>query len=161
MSGPFVYVEVDSTSAKQAVDVVARVRERLIDELDARQRELGAPTATYVVLMDIVPPTPPEAGYTSKIMGAAMALVLTLFLALSIAYGLRKRRRNKAARAAAEAAAEPPAVPERKPEPVVNGAKPIARNGSGEEDDMPTDSFPAVVLEEGANGESATRERTG
>lgn len=146
MDGPFLYVEATSTSAKASADVVARARERLIRELDGRQRELGAPTATYVVLMDIVPPTPPEADAMDKFMGAAMGFVIAMFLGISIVYGLERRRaRRRVARA--------PAVPEK--ELVVHAQIPEKRPEpapAGDEDDMPTDSFPAVAVEETSNG---------
>ncbi|MFI6389163.1 hypothetical protein ACIBHY_23935 [Nonomuraea sp. NPDC050547] len=144
MDGPFLYVEATSTSAKASADVVAKARERLIRELDGRQRELGAPTATYVVLMDIVPPTPPESDSMDKFMGAAMGFVIAMFLGISIVYGLERRRaRRRVARA--------PAVPEK--ELVVHAQIPGKRpEPAADEDDMPTDSFPAVVAEETSNG---------
>ncbi|MFI6502175.1 hypothetical protein [Nonomuraea typhae] len=144
MSGPFVLVQATSTSAKVASEVVARARERLIRELDGRQRELGAPTATYVVLMDIVPPTAPEAAVTDKLMGAAMGFVIAVFLGLSIAYGLERRRSRRRVATAA------PAVPER--ELVVHARIPDRAPVPAEpdEDDMPTDSFPAVRAEDAA-----------
>jgi hypothetical protein len=150
MDGPFVYVEATSTSAKNAADVVARVRDRLILELDDRQRELGAPTATYVVLMDVVPPTAPEADHSDRLMGAATGLVLAMFLGLSAVYGLERRR-----------AATRPAVSELKPlqapEPSAPEPKPLRPAPEVAEDDMPTDSFPAVA----AGEESAAREHSG
>ncbi|MFI6906814.1 hypothetical protein ACIBKY_36520 [Nonomuraea sp. NPDC050394] len=151
MDGPFLYVEVTSTSAKASADVVAKARERLIRDLDGRQRELGAPTATYVVLMDIVPPTPPEADAMDKFMGAAMGFVIAMFLGISIVYGLERRRaRRRVARAPAVPERELPReelvlhtqIPEKRPEPAP----------TADEDDMPTDSFPAVVAEETSNG---------
>ncbi|MBB5075454.1 hypothetical protein [Nonomuraea endophytica] len=159
MDGPFLYVEATSTSAKASADVVAKARERLIRELDGRQRELGAPTATYVVLMDIVPPTPPESDAMDKFMGAAMGFVIAMFLGISIVYGLERRRaRRRVARA--------PAVPEKelpreelprkelpREEHVVHAQIPEKRpDPAADEDDMPTDSFPAVVAEETSNG---------
>ncbi|MFD9944477.1 hypothetical protein ACFWYW_21140 [Nonomuraea sp. NPDC059023] len=144
MDGPFLYVEATSTSARASADVVAKARERLIRELDGRQRELGAPTATYVVLMDIVPPTPPESDAMDKFMGAAMGFVIAMFLGISIVYGLERRRaRRRVARAPAVPEKElvvHAQIPDRRPEPVAD------------EDDMPTDSFPAVVAEETSNG---------
>ncbi|MFF3442172.1 hypothetical protein [Streptosporangium sp. NPDC002721] len=87
-NGPFVYVEVESTSATTARDVVAKAKERVRKELATRQDELRAPRSTFISVVDVVPSTTPEAKLSAKVTAAGGALVLVLVIGVAIAYGL-------------------------------------------------------------------------
>ncbi|MDF5755013.1 hypothetical protein [Spongiactinospora sp. TRM90649] len=92
MSGPFIYIETTSGSAQAAKDVTARAQRRIRQELDDRQRALGAPRSTYISIVDVVPPTLPKASLSDKIQFAGGALVACVSLGFGIAYALRRRK---------------------------------------------------------------------
>lgn len=85
-TGPFIVIEGDSTSAASARDIVARVEQRLRVELLGRQKELNAPPATFISVIDVVPPTAPQAQYSMKLEATASALLLGLITSTSVAY---------------------------------------------------------------------------
>ncbi|WP_030924615.1 hypothetical protein [Streptosporangium amethystogenes] len=87
-NGPFVYVEVESTSAATARDVVAKAKERVRKELATRQDELRAPRSTFISVIDVVPSTTPEAKLSAKVTAAGGALFLVFVIGIAIAYGL-------------------------------------------------------------------------
>ncbi|MGH3851999.1 MAG: hypothetical protein ACRDR6_00565 [Pseudonocardiaceae bacterium] len=93
-TGPFIVIEGHSTSAASARDIVARVEQRLRDELLARQKALDAPPATFISLTDVVPPTTPEAQYTRKLEVAAGVLLLGLIASTGVAYFFDKERQG-------------------------------------------------------------------
>jgi hypothetical protein len=85
-SGPFMVIEGYSTSSMGARDIVVRVAQRLRDELVKQQRSLNAPPSTFMGMIDVVPPSAPEAQVTTKLKVAAGALVFGLIASIGVAY---------------------------------------------------------------------------
>ena len=85
-TGPFIVIEGHSTSAAGARDVVVGVEQRLRDELLAQQKALNAPPATFLGIINVVPPTAPQAQYSSKLELTVGALPLGLVASTGVAY---------------------------------------------------------------------------
>jgi hypothetical protein len=164
MTGPFLYIEADSNSAAKANAVVRRTRERLAAELDWRQRNLRAPTNTYVGITDVVPPSEPETSYTDRIAAAVLAFGLGIFVGLSAAYGFLRTRAVRAARRQAEG---DPVAPDEQPEPAKPADEDVPRDVLADperdaagtihpsavpmevnEDTTPTQTMPIVVVDD-------------
>jgi hypothetical protein len=90
-TGPFIYVEVDSTRRTGVRELVLNVERTLRYDLYTRQRQLKAPKSTYLTLSDVVPPSEPEAKNVTKWEYAGAALALVLVLGFGIAYGFDRR----------------------------------------------------------------------
>jgi hypothetical protein len=95
MTGPFIYVEVDSEFATVAKDVTNRAQRRIRQELNKRQEALGAPLSTYVSVVDVVPPSAPEASLGGKFEMAGGALFLGVVGGLGIAYAVQRAKANR------------------------------------------------------------------
>jgi hypothetical protein len=111
LNGPFMYVEVTSTSAATAQQVVKDAQALMRQKLKEWQSSLNAPEKTYVSLIDVVPPNAPapDRGHGTKL--GFLAFVFGFLLCLGIAYLSNQRRLRKRARAAAKrpaVAAAPP-----------------------------------------------------
>lgn len=91
-NGPFMVIEGYSTSPIGARNMVVRVEKRLRDELTNQQRVLRAPPATLIGIIDVVPPSAPEAQNGTKLKVAAAALVLGLIASMSVAYFAHQNR---------------------------------------------------------------------
>jgi hypothetical protein len=109
-TGPFVYIEGDGTSPDQARGVVLRAQQRVRDELVNRQRDLGAPPVTFITMVDVVPPSTPEAQLGAKWQAGAVVLVLGIAFGLTGTYAaqrvLETRRRRRPADGSGEGATE-------------------------------------------------------
>ncbi len=93
--GPFVYIEGESSSASTAHDLVVAAQGLVRAELENRQKALGAPPTTFIKLVDVIPPSTPEASMAGKYQIAGIAFVLALVLGLAGAYtALRMRQRR-------------------------------------------------------------------
>ncbi|RBQ21769.1 hypothetical protein DP939_03500 [Spongiactinospora rosea] len=92
VSGPFVYVQTTSKSAKKARDITAQAQRRLRQELVDRQRQLNAPRSTYIVVVDVVPPTAPVESTSTKLQIAAGTFAFCVVAGLAIAYFFRRRQ---------------------------------------------------------------------
>lgn len=103
-TGPFIVIEGHSTSASAARDIVGRVGQRLRDELVSQQRALKAPPATFISMIDVVPPSTPEAQNTMRWEAAAGALVLGFVASMGCAYFLHRTRRDLQPRLVSERA---------------------------------------------------------
>ena len=97
--GPFVVVTATSESSPEARALTGRVLDRIVQELDERQRAVGAPASTFITSQALVRPTQPQAKIGGKVRFAGAALLLTLFLAIaspfaveSIANGRQRQR---------------------------------------------------------------------
>jgi hypothetical protein len=148
-TGPFVYLESDSVSATEAHDVVVRARQMVQEELANRQKALGAPPSTFIVAVDVVPPSAPEALTGARVQAGALALLLSVVLGLGGTYlvlNVLTRLRRPGGRAAADGAAEQE----------TEQAIPVVRQPSGL--DSPTVQLPFVsrpaapVQARGTNG---------
>lgn len=85
-TGPFIVIKGDSTSPASAREIVVRVAQRLRDELINQQRALNAPPSTFIGMVDVVPPSIPEAQVAMKWQAAIGALVLGLVVGTGVAY---------------------------------------------------------------------------
>ena len=105
-SGPFVFIEGTSVKPQDAQDIVRRVSALASQELAERQKEVDAPTSTYITVNEIVPPTTPEARNTKKLRAAGAAGMLAVFAGLAAAFAFesiasrQKLRRIKPHRSA-------------------------------------------------------------
>ena len=99
ISGPFVFIEGTSSTSQGAQDIVRRVSALAVQDLAERQKELNAPTTTYISVNEVVPPTTPEArrGDKQRAAGAAGTLAVLAGLAAGFAFESvatsRKQRR--------------------------------------------------------------------
>jgi hypothetical protein len=91
ISGPYIYISVDSQSPAKATSVLAAARKRVASELFKWQKALGAPANTFITSTDIVPPAKPEADYSSNWQNGIGAGVLCLLGGLAVAYGVTRR----------------------------------------------------------------------
>lgn len=99
-NGPILFVATESDSAAEAEALAARALERAKQELDNRQRELGAPPSTFITSQVLVAPTAAEAQIGGKIRFAGAAMVLSLLATLgatfafdSLIEAMKRRRR--------------------------------------------------------------------
>lgn len=107
-AGPFIYIEAQATVADDARAVVVRTRQRIRSELNARQKELGAPASTFITVVDVISPTAPTAVVSEKLETAAVALAAGLVVNFGVAYLVegklvRRRQRRRASMSAEEA----------------------------------------------------------
>ncbi|RFU43044.1 hypothetical protein DZF91_03420 [Actinomadura logoneensis] len=101
-TGPFIFVQATSTREGAVTDVVHNAERLLRDDLVNRQRALGAPRQTYLMLTEVVPASAPRAKMTQKWEFSGGAFGAVVCLGFGIAY-LAARRRDLR-----EAAAETP-----------------------------------------------------
>ncbi|WP_165974382.1 hypothetical protein [Nonomuraea deserti] len=125
-NGPFVYVEVESTSPAVVREVMRKARLRIRVELAERQKALGAPVSTHIAILDVMPASVPRLVVTDRLLGAASGGLVGVVAGLGVAYGVQRLR---AARRAGEP--DPPETPEPvtepAPEPVAGPvAEPVA-----------------------------------
>jgi uncharacterized protein involved in exopolysaccharide biosynthesis len=85
-SGPFVFIEGTSTSPEDAQDIVRRVSALAPKDLAMRQKELDAPTSTYITVTEVVPPTTPEPLKVKKLRAAGAAGILAVLASLAATF---------------------------------------------------------------------------
>jgi hypothetical protein len=85
-SGPFVFIEGTSTSPEGAQDIVRRVSALAPRDLAMRQKELDAPTSTYITVTEVVPPTTPEPLKVKKLRAAGAAGILAVLASLAATF---------------------------------------------------------------------------
>jgi hypothetical protein len=120
ITGPFVFVQGNSNTKTGAMDIVKKVEERARLELANRQKELKAPSSTYITAVEVVPPTTPSALGGSRVRSAAAAAALGLIGGLAATFGFesvmvaRAKKTPKKPRKPKQRAKKPepePAVP--------------------------------------------------
>lgn len=172
ISGPYIYIRVDTDSPERASAVLMTARKRVSAELFKWQRTLGAPPNTFITSTDIVPPSRPELDNSARWQGAIGGAVLFLFAGLAVAYGVLRRRALKPqppapAEAATPVVAPPVVAPPRVPAPVVTASvvappavapppvvpaqklpEPVAEVPVGDDDASSTMEFPAYRAED-------------
>lgn len=85
---PFVVITAQSTSPALAKDLVARVTQRARQELVNQQKALKAPPSTYIVLSEVVSPTPPQRTQQgTRLRPAISALAVGLIASVAAAFG--------------------------------------------------------------------------
>ncbi|TDC05025.1 hypothetical protein E1267_20770 [Nonomuraea longispora] len=114
-NGPFVYVEVESTSPAVVTEVMRKAKLRIRVELAKRQTALGAPVSTHIGILDVMPASAPRLVVTDRLLGAASGGLLGVVAGLGAAYGVQRLR---AARRAGDPGPQPEPEPqEHEPEP--------------------------------------------
>lgn len=114
-NGPFIHIESESKSAADAQLAVSKARQFAQEELARRQQAVGAPPSTFIVAVDVVPPSAPEAQTGAKTQAAVVTMVLSfllgicgIYLAFSVLPAVRQRARVPSH---AVSPTVPPAVP--------------------------------------------------
>ncbi|GAA0437825.1 hypothetical protein Acor_80150 [Acrocarpospora corrugata] len=95
ISGPYIYISVDAPTAAHAGTVLDRTQKLIRDQLESRQKVLGAPASTFITVAEVVPESVPEIQLGGKWQGAAAAFVLTLAATFGLAYALVRSRLPK------------------------------------------------------------------
>jgi len=117
-NGPFIYIEVESTSPQVVRDVMAKAQQRVKLELAERQDELDAPISTHIGILDVMPPSLPKRVVQDRLMAAAGGGFAGVAGGLAVAYGITRsglsarQRRSRAGEQAAEPAQETEPAPE-------------------------------------------------
>ena len=91
-TGPFIFVQVDSTTPDGVRDAVLRTENHIRNDLNTRERALNAPKTTYLLLTDVVTPANPVAQQTTKYEYAAGAGLGTILLGFGIALAVQRIR---------------------------------------------------------------------
>ncbi|WP_043630997.1 hypothetical protein [Nonomuraea candida] len=91
-NGPYVHIEVESTSAATARDVMAKAQRRVRTELTNWQTSLGAPPSTHLGILDVRPTSAPRPDTSGKLTAAAGGAVLGLLGGLAAAYATPRLR---------------------------------------------------------------------
>jgi hypothetical protein len=107
IKGPFMYIQAESASAETAIGTVLRAQQLARDELLKRQDEVGAPPSTFLVLVDVVAASPPQALLGAKWQAAGGVLVAGVVFGLTGAYGVQRVRSARHRKAAADAGGDP------------------------------------------------------
>ncbi|MFF5210353.1 hypothetical protein [Streptosporangium sp. NPDC000396] len=102
-TGPYLFIEGESSSAQGARDIVTRVIERARLELVNRQRAVKAPRATYITTYEAVPPTNPAPQRGRKWRAVAAAVGVGAVASLCAAFAAESFSRARRARRRAEA----------------------------------------------------------
>ncbi|WP_188188526.1 hypothetical protein [Nonomuraea sp. SYSU D8015] len=120
-NGPFIYLEVESTSADVVRDVMAKAQRRVRVELANWQTALGAPISTHIGILDVMPASVPKPEIQGKLMAAAGGGLSALVAGFGLAYGYQRLRQSRGGSAEPENAPEPEAeaTPERAAEPAL------------------------------------------
>ncbi|GAA0361328.1 hypothetical protein GCM10009530_08520 [Microbispora corallina] len=95
---PFVVISSEAPTPQEAYDVVVRLNRLAQEKLVEQQRALGAPPATYLKALEVVPPTTPEEKTGSRLRAAFVALAMGLFLAMAAAFAVESMAQARRAR---------------------------------------------------------------
>lgn len=117
-NGPFLYVVGRSASRAETERIVAEAQKLMQDKLLELQNALNAPEKTYVSLVNVVAPSPPETDTSRATKLGLMAALFCFVLTIGIAYFGQRFRARRRARAAVRAAVAgpPPVAGKREPE---------------------------------------------
>lgn len=108
LNGPFLHIQVESTSGNEAARVANDAQALIRQELLEWQEELDAPKATYIRLVDVVPPGVPEVNRSRPAKFGMLAGVSGFGLGLAIAYLRHRISVRRPSRPLAPAAATAP-----------------------------------------------------
>jgi hypothetical protein len=106
-NGPFVFIEVKSSTPQAARSVAAALSNQAGIELAAEQKQLDAPLQTYVSAREVVPVTTPVAEGKSRSRAAAAALVIGFIVSLTAAFGGESLAQARQGRQLAGTVAQP------------------------------------------------------
>lgn len=143
LDGPFLFILVQSTSPEETASLVKEAQVEMRKTLTQWQHSLGAPSKTYVALIDVVPPTPPEVDQSRAIKLGVIAAIYGFALIVGLAYVGQRRRARKGAGAATESAAALTAPPSEDP-PQDRPVHPDRSRLPAADDDWP-DAAPGVA----------------
>ncbi|TXK35453.1 hypothetical protein [Nonomuraea sp. C10] len=89
-NGPFVYVEVESTSPRVVREVMAKAQQRVKLELAERQVALDAPISTHIGILDVMPASVPKPIVQGRLMAAAGGAFAGVTLGLALAFAITR-----------------------------------------------------------------------
>lgn len=122
-NGPFIYIEVESTSIGAVQEVMVKAQRRVRVELATWQTALGAPISTHIGILDVMPTSVPKVVVQGKLTAAAAGGVLGLLGGFAVAYGYQRLRARPGVPVETEPQPEPEREPEPEPEPVLVSAQ--------------------------------------
>ncbi|HEX5401465.1 MAG TPA: hypothetical protein VFX16_04100 [Pseudonocardiaceae bacterium] len=95
LTGPFIVVTADAPQPDKVQDTVALAIAYVRQELVQRQKDLGAPAESFIVVKDVVTPTTaaPKLGGKTRFLGAVV--ILALAASLCATYGVETYRRRR------------------------------------------------------------------
>lgn len=95
LTGPFIVVTADAATPGQVQNTVSLAMSYVRQQLVARQRALGAPTAQYIVVKDVVTPTVAAAKHGGKTRFAGVTLVLAIVVSLCAVFAVETRSKRR------------------------------------------------------------------
>ncbi|MET8000769.1 hypothetical protein [Nonomuraea glycinis] len=107
-NGPFVYIEVESTSPQAVRETMRRAQLRVKQELAKRQVALSAPISTHIGVLDVMPPSIPKQLVQDRLVAGVAGGALGVVGGLAVAYLVVRLRRARV-ETPAEAGAPPEA----------------------------------------------------
>ncbi|MFB4280686.1 hypothetical protein ACBJ59_35725 [Nonomuraea sp. MTCD27] len=113
-NGPFIYLEVESTSPGTVQEVMIKAQRRVRVELATWQTALGAPISTHIGILDVMPASVPKLVIQDRLMATAGGGLLGVVGGFGVAYGYQRLR------AIREATGEPDGQPAPVLDPVLD-----------------------------------------
>jgi hypothetical protein len=95
LTGPFIVVTADSRDPGPVQGTVSLALRYVREQLVARQKALGAPVSSYIVVKDVVTPTEPAPKIGGKSRFLLAAAILAMAASLCAAYGFETYRRRR------------------------------------------------------------------
>ena len=107
--GPFIMVTADALTPGPTTTTVELVLRYATQQLQLREKAAGAPVASYIVLDDVIAPTPAALKACGKSRFAGVAFILALVASLTVTYlaDAYLRRRPRPAETARNSVAQP------------------------------------------------------
>jgi hypothetical protein len=115
-NGPFVYIEVESTSPQLVRETMRKAQLRVKLELARRQVALDAPVSTHIGVLDVMPASIPKPLIQDRLVAGVVGGLLGVVAGLTAAYAVLRLRASRTA--PAEAAGIPSAQTETPVPPV-------------------------------------------
>ncbi|MFI7449301.1 hypothetical protein ACIBQX_17530 [Nonomuraea sp. NPDC049714] len=157
-NGPFVYIEVESTSPQLVRETMRKAQLRVKLELARRQVALDAPISTHIGVLDVMPASIPKPLIQDRLVAGVAGGLLGVVAGLTAAYAVLRLRASRTA--PAEAAGIPSArtgTPAAEGETAAGNGDGLEEAGAGNDARPPEPPvFPLTVaeLEAGQDGES-------
>jgi hypothetical protein len=101
LTGPFIVITADAHDPGPVQGTVSLAMKYVREQLVARQKALGAPVSSYIVVKDVVTPTTPTPKLGGKSRFLLAAAVLALAASLCATYGFESYRKRRRVRASA------------------------------------------------------------
>lgn len=95
-NGPFVYIEVESTSPRLVRETMRKAQLRVKLELARRQVALNAPISTHIGVLDVMPASIPKPLIRDRLVAGVAGGALGLVGGLVVAYAVVRLRRTRA-----------------------------------------------------------------